>query len=84
MIKKVNHKFTDNKLEMAKSLGSLSGILVFALCAQVSSLQVQFNVANLDGTKGEKGSFVMEIHDEWAPLAAGRCVAVHLQSFPTP
>merc|ERR1712216_624782 len=33
---------------------------------------VKFEVDNLDGESGKTGSFVMEVHPDWAPLGAAR------------
>ena len=54
----------------------LSALLLVASAAAVSAHhQYKFSVANLDGKKGERGSFVMEVHDEWAPLGH-RAIAI--------
>jgi peptidyl-prolyl cis-trans isomerase A (cyclophilin A) len=43
-----------------------------ALLSPAAAWRVKFNVANLDGKKGEKGSFTWEVDDAWAPLGAAR------------
>lgn len=40
-------------------------------CAD-NTFKVKFDVDRLDGKKGEVGSFVVEVHPEWAPLGAAR------------
>jgi len=43
---------------MKSSLGLLL-LVVWSVSAAADTMKVKFNLANLDGKKGEKGSFVM-------------------------
>ena len=43
-------------------------LLVSLSVANAGTFQVKFNIANLDGKKGNKGSFVMEINQEWVSV----------------
>jgi peptidyl-prolyl cis-trans isomerase A (cyclophilin A) len=45
------------------------------------TFKLKFNLANLDGKKGEKGSFIMEIHPDWAPLGAERVKEMVADNF---
>jgi hypothetical protein len=49
-------------------------LLLCAVGTATASYNVKFEVSNLDGQPGDdhKGSFVMEVHDEWSPLGAAR------------
>tara|TARA_B110000091_G_C13734977_1_gene440705 strand:- start:916 stop:1233 length:318 start_codon:yes stop_codon:yes gene_type:complete len=49
------------------SLTATVALLVLSM-ANADTFQVKFNIANLDGKKGNKGSFVMEIHQEWVSV----------------
>lgn len=46
--------------------------LFLACISTIYAKQIKFNVNNLDGKKGERGSFMMEVHHDWAPLGAAR------------
>lgn len=52
----------------------LLALLVSAALGQVqaSVVKYRFHLANLDGENGELGSFVLELHPEWAPKGAAR------------
>lgn len=51
----------------------LLAVTFLSVAAQgADSFKVRFNLANLDGKKGSKGSFVMQVHPDWAPLASAR------------
>ena len=50
----------------------LLGLTASMAAAEDAPYRVKFNVANLDGKRGEKGHFVMEIHPEWAPKGGAR------------
>ena len=54
----------------------LLGLLALLLCTSLASAsyRVKFEVGNLDGKPGpdHNGEFVMEVHEEWAPLGAAR------------
>ena len=39
---------------------------------QASVVKYRFHLTNLDGKNGERGSFVLELHPEWAPKGAAR------------
>jgi len=54
--------------------------LVLASAAD-SPFFVKFEVDNLDGKTGETGSFVMEVHPDWAPLGAARMKELVDQKF---
>lgn len=58
---------------------SLLSLVLLALLAsatlgqvQASAIKYRFHLTNLDGKNGERDSFVMEIHPEWAPKGAAR------------
>jgi len=53
------------------------GVLCLLLCgiaaaSAADSFFVKFKVDKLDGKDGETGSFIMEIHPDWAPIGAAR------------
>jgi hypothetical protein len=50
---------------MNKFLSLTTTVALLASMANADTFQVKFNIANLDGKKGNKGSFVMEINQEW-------------------
>jgi hypothetical protein len=50
---------------MNKFLFLTTTVALLASMANADTFQVKFNIANLDGKKGNKGSFVMEINQEW-------------------
>ena len=45
---------------------------LICVLAPVDAWRVKFNVANLDGKRGQKGSFTWEVDDSWAPKGAAR------------
>ena len=52
-----------------------------ATAAGDGSFFVKFEVDKLDGKDGETGSFVMEVHPDWAPLGAARMKELVEQNF---
>ena len=54
-----------NMVGMNKFLSLTTTVALLASMANADTFQVKFNIANLDGKKGNKGSFVMEINQEW-------------------
>jgi len=61
---------------MARWNGIVAAVLVLLALAAVQADDkpyfVKFEVDNLDGESGKTGSFVMEVHPDWAPLGAAR------------
>ena len=54
-----------NLVGMNKFLFLTTTVALLVSMANADTFQVKFNIANLDGKKGNKGSFVMEINQEW-------------------
>jgi len=66
---------------MRGSLICLMLLCGLAAAAAEGSFFVKFEVDKLDGQDGQTGSFVMEVHPDWAPLGAGRMKELVEQNF---